>query len=87
MIDAGKQNLTLKNRELLVIDGVDDVLLFNDDYLEITSDMGIIAVEGEELKIEGLSKERREITIRGRVSGIFYKDGRVEKGIFKRFFK
>ena len=28
-----------------------------DDYLEITSDMGIIAVEGEELKIEGLSKE------------------------------
>ena len=87
MIDAGKQCLTLKNREALTIDGVDDVLAFSDDYLEITSNMGVISVEGEELKIEGLSREKREILICGRISGIFYKDGRVEKGIFKRFFK
>ncbi len=82
-----RQNLVLKNRESLIIDGVDDVLAFTDEYLELTSDMGVISVEGEELKIEGLSKEKREITICGRISGVFYKEGKNEKGLFRRFFK
>ena len=87
MTEAGKQNLVIKNRELLVIDGVDDVLAFTDEYLELTSNLGVISVEGEELKIEGLSKDKGEITICGRISGVFYKEGKSEKGIFRRFFK
>ncbi len=87
MDQNGKQTLILKNRESLTIDGVDDVLAFSEEYLELSSNLGTIFVEGEGLKIEELSRETSVVSIKGHISGVFYKEGKAEKGFFARFFK
>ena len=87
MEEGKKQNLSIINREKLTIDGVSDVLAFSDEYLEISSSLGIILVEGSELKIEGLSKENGIVNVKGKINGVFYKTEKSEKGIFSKFFK
>lgn len=82
-----KQNLVLENRKKLTIDGIINVNCFNDDYLELSSKLGIIGVEGENLKIEELIQESGKIYITGNISGIFYKEPRNNTGFFNKIFK
>ncbi len=87
MEETKKQSLSLKNRELLTIDGVSDVLGFSDEYLEVSSALGTILVEGADLKIEELSRDTGVLNVKGRINGVFYKEGKADKGIFSKFFK
>lgn len=82
MDSTGKQMLVLENRKKLTIDGVLNIDSFDDDYLEISTTLGKMVIEGNELKIEELRQENTKILISGDVSGIFYKENRIKKGFF-----
>ena len=82
-----RYQLTIDNRERLVINGVLNVESFGDDYLVLNTLLGEITVEGAELKIESLTKENGEILIIGKINGLFYKDEKMEKGFFRKIFK
>lgn len=82
-----KQTLTLECRKKLTIDGIINVNCFNDDYLELSSKLGIIGVEGENLKIEELIQETGKIYITGSISGVFYKQPKNTAGLFGKIFK
>ena len=45
------QNLILENREKLSISGVIDVLSFDDQVVMIETELGLLTVKGEELRI------------------------------------
>ena len=49
------QNLILENREKLSISGVNDVLSFDDQVVMVETDLGLLTVKGENLKINKLS--------------------------------
>lgn len=87
MDSTGKQMLVLENRKKLTIDGVLNIDSFDDDYLEISTTLGKMVIEGKELKIEELRQENTKILISGEVSGIFYKENRIKKGFFSGFKK
>ena len=71
---AQNQELIIKDRRLLTVDGVKNVQSFGEDYLRIETVMGILNIEGGELKIESLTKEDGKIQVVGNISGIFYEN-------------
>lgn len=79
--------ILLENRERLTISGVIDVGGFSEEYVELSSELGCMIVEGANLKIEELSRQTKEIHIRGEISGIFYKDAKLPKGFLGKIFK
>ena len=49
------QNLILENREKLTITGVVDVLSFDDQIVIVETQLGLLTVKGEDLRINKLS--------------------------------
>ena len=88
MNDAGKKIQTIiDDRASLMMNGVINVESFNDDYLILNTSLGELAVEGENLKIESLTKEKGDIYITGKINGVFYKEKTSNKGFFGKMFK
>ena len=89
MIDAKEKTylLVINNREKLTVNGVMNVESFGEEYLVLNTALGELTVEGSGLKIESLTKDSGEIFIVGKISSLYYKDQKSEKGLFKRIFK
>ena len=49
------QNIVLENREKLNVSGVNDVLRFDDQVLMIDTELGLLTVKGENIRINKLS--------------------------------
>ena len=45
------QNLILENREKLTISGVNDVLSFDDQVVVVETDLGLLTVKGENIRV------------------------------------
>ena len=86
-LEENKQKLILNNREELCVDGVNDIETFTDDYLEFSTNLGVICVEGEGLKIEELRQDDSMIHVKGNISGIFYKENKNPRTFFDKIFK
>ena len=52
------QNVILENREKLTISGVLDVLSFDDQIVIVETELGLLTVKGENLRINKLSLDR-----------------------------
>lgn len=81
------QHLTLDNRENLTISGANDVLGFSDNSIELDTNMGLLLIKGEGLRIVSISTEDKTAEIRGRISALEYKKQREGKSILKSLFK
>ena len=86
-IQNEKQTLILKDRETLELNGVKSVNSFDVDYLELNTNLSILCVEGNNLKIEALDHENQKILLKGRINGIFYKEEKTSRGFFSGLFK
>ena len=80
--------LTLRDRALLVLDGVLDVRGFDENAVLLVTHGGDMTVEGENLHITHLALEEGRVTVEGKIDGIFYTDepGK-KKGFFSRMVK
>ena len=61
------QNIVLENREKLNISGVLDVLSFDDQIVILETELGLLTVKGENLRINKLSLDTSEVTIDGTI--------------------
>ncbi len=84
-----KHTLSLISREKLDLDGVIDVLDFDPSCVNIKTSMGVLSVEGAELRIISLSKDTGKIYIEGSIDSLFYYGASEEKhgGLFRRRVK
>ena len=75
------QNLILENREKLSISGVLDVLSFDDQIVIVETELGLLTVKGEGLRINKLSIDTSEVIVEGEISNLAYseKDLRSEE--------
>lgn len=85
-IEQKKHSVSMKSREKLDIDGVIDILEFDNNTVNVKTTMGILSVEGDGLKIISMSKESGQIYIEGKVDSLYYYEISNEKksSIFKR---
>lgn len=73
------QNLVLENREKLSVSGVNDVLSFDDQVVMIETELGLLTVKGEDLRINKLSIDTSEVIVEGDISYLAYSENEQEK--------
>lgn len=83
-IRSQKQTLTLTDRKSLCVNCVKNVVGFDGGYVSLCTELGKIVIEGEDLRIEGLSREDGTVHISGSVDAVYYAE---EKPAGKSFFK
>lgn len=70
------QNLILENRGKLSISGVLDVLSFDDQVVIVETELGLLTVKGENLRINKLSIDTSEVIVEGEMSTFTYSDNK-----------
>ena len=73
------QNVILENREKLSISGVLDVLSFDDQIVILETELGLLTVKGENIRINKLSIDTSEVIIEGDISYLAYSDKETSK--------
>ena len=85
------QNIVLENREKLSISGVLDVLSFDDQIVIIETELGLLTVKGENLRINKLSLDTTEVIVEGTIFNLSYSEKNLDKksgsNIFGKIFK
>ncbi len=84
------QNLILENRGKLSISGVLDVLSFDDQVIMVETELGLLTIKGENLRITKLSIDTSEVIVEGNISYLAYSNKDVEKNkgsIISKIFK
>lgn len=95
MEDAKKinsfQNIVLENREKLSITGILDVFNFDDQIIIIETELGLLTIKGEGLKINKLSLDTSDFIVDGRITSLSYSDSekmvKKNKNILSKIFK
>lgn len=84
------QNLVLENRGKLSISGVLDVLSFDDQVVIVETELGLLTVKGEDLRINKLSIDTEEVVIEGEIFSMNYSEKDMDKksgGLLGKIFK
>lgn len=84
------QNVILENREKLSISGVLDVLSFDDQIVILETELGLLTVKGDDLRINKLSIDTTEVIINGEIFNLGYSEKDVNQksgGIFSKIFR
>jgi len=90
------QNIVLENREKLNITGIVDVLSFDDQIIIIETELGLLTIKGEDLKINKLSIDKLSIDtsdfmVDGKINSLTYSssDSSISKNknILSKIFK
>ncbi len=77
--------LRLTNRCDLLVEGVCNVVRFEEESILLDTDLGMLEVDGAQLKIVKLDPEKQEIRIGGTVHALFYVEPSAKKkGLFRR---
>lgn len=83
-------NLTLENRNKLQINGVIEVIRFNDTEIFLNTELGTLLIIGEELKMNKLDVQKGDVVITGTINSCVYSDKKKNKkgdSIFSKLFK
>ena len=84
------QNLVLENRGKLSVSGVNDVLSFDDQVVMIDTELGLLTVKGENIRINKLSLDTAEVIVEGEISSLSYSQNKQEKNtgtLLSKIFK
>lgn len=85
------QNIILENREKLNVSGVLDVLSFDDQIIIVETELGLLTIKGENLKINKLNIDTSDITLDGYISSLTYSESDSFKknasGLIGKIFK
>ena len=72
-------NLVLENRTKLNISGVLDVLSFDDQIIIVETELGMLTVKGDNLRINKLSIDSSEVIVEGEVISLIYSNKDLDK--------
>ncbi len=84
------QNIVLENRNKLSVSGVLDVLSFDDQIVIIDTDLGMLTIKGDNLKINKLSIDTSDVVIEGNINVMAYSQKDLDKkneSFFSKIFK
>lgn len=85
-----EQNVCLFSRNRMEISGVEEVESLTEEQIILSSDLGMIAIDGHGMKMESFSTERGEVKITGEFDGFYYygkRDKGERRGVLGRLFK
>ncbi|WP_298846358.1 sporulation protein YabP [Clostridium sp.] len=89
-IEDKKSNLMLENRKKLTINGVIEVINFNENQILLNTDVGTMLVKGQGLKMNKLDVQNGDVIITGKVDSFVYtsEKSKVKKdSVIARLFR
>lgn len=84
------QNIILENREKLNVTGVLDVYSFDDQIIIVQTELGLLTIKGDNLKINKLSLDTSDFAVDGNIASLNYTNSDITKksqNIFSKIFK
>ncbi|MCJ7855225.1 sporulation protein YabP [Lachnospiraceae bacterium NSJ-143] len=80
--------IIIDERENVTINGVNEVLSFDEESIVCVSNLGVIVVRGENLHISRLDLDAEVLCAEGRVDSVTYEEEfAVKGGFFNRIFR
>ncbi|CAG9366621.1 sporulation protein YabP [Clostridium perfringens] len=73
----GASSLSLENRKILSITGVNEVINFDEEKISLKTDLGPLLIKGSELKMNKLDVQNGEVIIGGFISNIDYLNKKI----------
>lgn len=86
---TGSSDLVLRSRKHMEINGVSDVMSFDETSAHLNTACGEMMIEGENLHVGTLDLSRGLLTLDGSIDGIYYAKGVPEekKGFWGKLLK
>ena len=78
--------ITVNERKSLTVTGVTEVLRFDEGSVVLRTGLGILEIQGQELKLKNLSQDGGLMAVEGQISGLFYEEPR-EGGFWQRLWR
>ena len=77
------------NRKQMTIDGVKDVIGFDENSVQLLTIGGDMTIEGSELRIKALDVECGVVSLEGKIDGVFYAEitGGEKQSFWSRLVK
>ena len=85
-IVKSSHSLILDNRSVLTLTGVTDVQGFDEQTVNLITDIGALVVKGEMLHINKLNLESKDVQIDGKINSLQYM-GQSNKSIKSKLFR
>ena len=85
-IVKSSHSLILDNRSVLTLTGVTDVQGFDEQTVNLITDVGALVVKGEMLHINKLNLESKDVQIDGKINSLQYM-GQSNKSIKSKLFR
>ena len=77
--------LTLNQRKALTMDGVTEVVSFDENTVVLRTSLGTLEVQGQGLQLKNLSLEGGQVAVEGTIAALIYEESRPDRGL-RRFF-
>lgn len=84
--DQFPHKLTLNERKSLTMTGVTEVVSFEESLVVLNTSLGVLTVQGQELKLKTLSLEGGQVAVDGQISALAYEQPR-EGGLWQRLWR
>ena len=78
--------LTLQERKNLTMTGVAEVISFDESLVVLNTSLGVLTVQGQELKLKTLSLEGGQVAVDGQISALIYEQPR-ESSLWQRLWR
>lgn len=79
---SGPHTIKLNERKMLEMSGIDDVVSFDENCITLKTPLGTLTVDGQEMHIQSMDVERGELSVSGRILGLYYVEKAAKKGGF-----
>lgn len=80
-------NIVMESRSKMMITGVRHVENFDENSVVLDTNMGMLSIKGNSLKVDKLNVDSGELNIHGTVVGLVYSDETKNGGLLSRLFK
>ena len=76
--------LTLSDRKKLTLTGVSEVVSFDDNAVTLRTSLGMLTIQGRELKLKMLAEDGGQVAIDGTVTALSYEEPKTPGGFWRR---
>ena len=85
--EVREHGITITNRSKTAVSGVTDVVRFDDDRVDLKTNMGRLIIKGRGLNVNKLNTDSGELDITGEIQSLEYVNKRDKEGIFTGLFR
>lgn len=75
--------LTMEGRSKLMLTGATEVVRFDEELVELNTDLGPLTIEGSELRLKCLSLDDGAVVVEGRLCALRYEEPGRKRGLWR----